>query len=551
VAAILALFAAMYVIPLGTRPLTTPDETRYSEIPREMLASGDWTVPRLCTVRYFEKPPLGYWLTAVSIAAFGENRFAVRLPSALATGLSALLVALLVRSATGSAAAARWSAFIFLTMPFVFALGVANILDAPFAAFVTAAVVFAFLGLEETRPAPRTAWLAAAGAAAGAAFLTKGFLGFVIPALVLGPFLAVQRRWRELATAPWVPLAVAIAVVLPWAIAIHASEPDYWRYFVMEEHFQRFLDPRKGQHPEPLWFLVPFLVGGPLMWTFVAPALAKRLPGVWAGQKRLILFCLSWLVLPFLFFSLSSGKLPTYILPCFAPMAALMGVAASRPPAPGSGLARRIGFAVSAAGAAAALAFLAAGPLLQARLRIYGPEEAPAAAVMLVALAAWLGISLLAAWTTDDTRALACAGLAPVPLLVALHFAVPARSIAGRAPERVLAEASSLVTPRTVFFADGYMAPAICWHYKTGRVFLTGEGELAYGLSYGEDKHHSVPMEEVAPRLLDPTRSVDAAVVFPSKRIAWLEPMLPKPDEVREANGVSFYFYRAPAGRGD
>ena len=548
-AAILALFAAIYLVPLGARPLTTPDETRYAEIPREMLASGDWTVPRLCTLRYFEKPPMGYWLTAMSMAAFGENRFAVRLPSALATGLSALLLALLVRSATGSAATARWSVLIFLTVPFVFALGVTNVLDAPFAASITATVVFAFMGLEETRPAKRVAWLAATGAAAGAAFLIKGFLGFVIPALVLVPFLAVQRRWREMATVPWVPLAVATAVVLPWAVAIHAREPDYWRYFIMEEHIQRFLDPRKGQHPEPLWFLVPFLVGGPMVWTFLAPAILKRLPGAWTAHRRLVLFCMTWLTMPFVFFSLSSGKLPTYILPCFAPLAVLLGLAASRPPASEPDRARRIGSAVSAFVAAAALVLVAAAPLLPEKLRIYGAGETISTALILMALAAWLVTSLSAVRMRDETRALACAGLGPVPLLIALHFAIPARSIAGRAPERVLVEASGLVTPKTLFFGDGYMAPAICWQYKTGRVFLTAKGELAYGLSHGDDKHHNVPMEEVASRLLDPRRGADAAVVFPTKRAAWVIPMLPRPDETREADGVSFYLYRAPAGR--
>jgi 4-amino-4-deoxy-L-arabinose transferase len=88
--AVPVLFLLLYLLPLGARPVVIPDEARYAEIPREMLASRDWVVPRLDGLRYFEKPVLGYWLNALSTALFGQNAFAMRLPSAVSTGLSAL-----------------------------------------------------------------------------------------------------------------------------------------------------------------------------------------------------------------------------------------------------------------------------------------------------------------------------------------------------------------------------------------------------------------------------------------------------------------------------
>ncbi len=93
---LLAFFLMIYILLLGVRDLIVPDETRYAEIPREMIADGDWVAPHLNGVRYFEKPVLGYWVHAGSILLFGENNFAVRLPSAMAVGLSALLIYMLI-----------------------------------------------------------------------------------------------------------------------------------------------------------------------------------------------------------------------------------------------------------------------------------------------------------------------------------------------------------------------------------------------------------------------------------------------------------------------
>ncbi len=76
------VFIGVYLLPLGLRPMVVPDEARYGVIPAEMIDTGDWVVPHLIGIRYFEKPVLGYWLTAVSFLGFGENTFALRLPSA-------------------------------------------------------------------------------------------------------------------------------------------------------------------------------------------------------------------------------------------------------------------------------------------------------------------------------------------------------------------------------------------------------------------------------------------------------------------------------------
>ncbi len=118
------MFLVLYVLPLGVRPLVIPDEARYAEIPREMLASGDWIVPRLNGLRYFEKPPLGYWLNAAAIWLFGENAFAIRFPSAVAAGLTAVLLFVWARRFTEDGATPWLATAVFLLSFEVLAIGV-------------------------------------------------------------------------------------------------------------------------------------------------------------------------------------------------------------------------------------------------------------------------------------------------------------------------------------------------------------------------------------------------------------------------------------------
>ena len=196
--ALLALFLFVYIMPLGVRLLVVPDETRYAEIPREMLASGDWIVPHLSGIRYFEKTPMGYWLGAAAITVFGENRFATRVPAALATGLSALMILLLVRRFTRSDGTAVLAAAIFLTCTEVFAIGVYNILDPVLSMFLTAAMLSFLLAHDEDDARRRYGLLALAGVCCGFAFLTNGhnFL-YLLARQLCSPFVCCLKRILE------------------------------------------------------------------------------------------------------------------------------------------------------------------------------------------------------------------------------------------------------------------------------------------------------------------------------------------------------------------
>ena len=323
--ALIVLFLFVYILPLGFRPLAIPDEARYGEIPREMLTSGDWVVPRLNGLKYFEKPVFGYWTNAVSLTVFGENAFALRLPSALSVGLSTLMIFLLVRKFSARETAAVLSPAIFLTCPLVLAMGHITVLDSLLSMLLTGALVcFFFSHMAENRRR-KNFFLALMGVFCGMAFLTKGFLAFAVPVLAVVPFLLWERRFKDLLKVPWIPMLTAFLVVLPWSLMIHFREGNFWNYFFWTEHIARFLHPISGQHPKPVWYFLPVLVGGALPWFIQAPAV---LPMVLKFELKspLMRFVLCWFLFPFLFFSVCSGKLIPYILPCFPPLAIVLSI---------------------------------------------------------------------------------------------------------------------------------------------------------------------------------------------------------------------------------
>ncbi len=319
----LLIFVVIYLIPLGARPVVTPDEARYGAIPAEMIATGEWVAPRLNGIRYFEKPVLGYWSIAVSQKIFGANAWAIRLPSALAIGFSALCLVLVSRRCHLPRGAGWYAGLACMTMLGMVITGTTSLLDGMFTGALTGSLAFFYMAWTATSRPSRISWLILFGGFCGLAFLIKGFLGLAVPAMVIAPFLIWMRRWRDCLLMPWIPMLVAGIVVAPWTIAVHIADPDYWHYFFWVEHIHRFTGGQEAQHPEPFWFFAPILLAVILPWTFALPLAIEGLVRKHGLDEPWIRFALCWLFIPIIFFSISSGKLPTYIIPC-VPAAALL-----------------------------------------------------------------------------------------------------------------------------------------------------------------------------------------------------------------------------------
>lgn len=404
-AALLA-FALVWFGTLDYRKLTKPDEGRYAEIPREMAASGDWLTPRLNDIKYFEKPPLQYWATAAAYTAFGENEWTARLWTGLTGFLGVLLAWLTGRRLFGPqagllAAATLASSLLYLGM------GHFNALDMGLAFFLEVAFCGFLLAQAHTHKEGGRRWMLLAWAGLALAVLSKGIVALVLTGATLVLYSLLTRDfspWRKFEFARGLALFVLIAA--PWFIAVSLANPEFAHFFFIHEHFERFLTKAHRRY-QPGWYFIPVLLVGALPWTTLA---LQSLVGAWRRRTETAFqprrFLLLWCVVVFGFFSASSSKLPSYILPLFPALALLLGDTLGRIGQIGRrALLGHIGMV-----AAIALVCLVLAPRVALRADAETPIEmiGPYADWLTASAALWLLGSLIAialAWKNQSTAA--------------------------------------------------------------------------------------------------------------------------------------------------
>jgi len=308
------------------RPLANPDEGRYSEISREMVASGDWVTPRLDGIKYFEKPPLQYWATAAVFEAFGQSETTARLYVALC-GLATLLAAAYAarRLGTNEVGAATLAAL--LASPYFMALATIVTLDMGVTLWTTV-TLWAFLLAEQEagRGGAARGWIALAWVATALAVLSKGLIGIVFAGAAVFFRSVLQRDLSAMRRLRWswgLPLCLAIAA--PWFVAVSRANPEFARFFFIHEHFERFLT-HEHRRVEPWWFFLPIVAAGFLPWALALPAAVAH---AWRSETgkpfQPLRVAILWSAFIVAFFSASGSKLPAYVLPVFPPLAYVLG----------------------------------------------------------------------------------------------------------------------------------------------------------------------------------------------------------------------------------
>ena len=314
-------------------PLLLPDEGRYVGVAWHMLISGDFLTPRLDDMPFFHKPPLFYWLTAASLAVFGDNAWAARLCSVLAATGLVTVFHLFLRRYAGGRAASR-TALILAVQPFLFGAAHYANLDMLVAALMGLTVMAGADAVFRREQQRLDGWaLTAMYVAAAAGFMAKGLIGVVLPGGVLFFWLMGRRRYRAVLRLLWWPgILLFLVLTLPWMLVMQERHPGFFDYFIIYQHFQRFLE--KGfNNQHAFWFYVPVVLAltlpwsiqlwrwcqaqGPLKTAFVPPA-----EGPEQVDRRVLRgLMLSWLLVVLVFFSIPSSKLVGYVIGVLPPLA--------------------------------------------------------------------------------------------------------------------------------------------------------------------------------------------------------------------------------------
>jgi len=316
---------------LGSLPLVDVDEPVYGQVGKEMASAGlvGWLTPHNGGLPWFDKPPLFYWLTALSMRLFGVSEFAARFPSALlAMDLVAVTCALARRAYPQTPRAALWAGFALATSVQFFLLARAAVTDMTLALMLTSALLALYAWMQTDRGR----WIALAGVMTGLAALTKGPVALVLIGVQTIAYLCLTRQVKRLLSpALWGGFALCLVVALPWFLAmIHLHRRLFIDGFLEANNITRYL---QAEHREtsPFWFFLPVLLGGFFPWSLALPGaliLAWR-QGQEAWRARLAdnpaLFLGLWVALVFVFFSASQTKLWTYIFPLSPAAAVLVG----------------------------------------------------------------------------------------------------------------------------------------------------------------------------------------------------------------------------------
>jgi 4-amino-4-deoxy-L-arabinose transferase-like glycosyltransferase len=321
IALLIALSVSVFFFNIGSHGLWEPDESRYAEIAREMLESGDWIVPHLNYVVYVEKPPLLYWLVAASFAALGVTEFAARLAIAVAAIATVAATYLFALDGYGRRTALIAAATL-ATSPLFAAMAQVLTTDMLLTALTTLALFALYAHWKNGG-----AWCWIAYAAMGLGILAKGPVAIALPAASLATFLWWQAELRGALARFHVlsGLILVVAIAAPWFVAVAQRVPGFVAFYFIGEHLRRFFEVDYS-HAEPAWFYLPVLFVGLFPWSLVAPFAPWR--HLMENPARR--FAVTSAAAIVVFFSLANAKLITYILPALPVLAIIAGDAIAR-----------------------------------------------------------------------------------------------------------------------------------------------------------------------------------------------------------------------------
>lgn len=326
------LIALFFGIFLGNRPLLTPDEGRYVEIPREMVESGDYVTPHLNYLKYFEKPPLFYWLESLPVQFFGLNEWGLRTVPAFLGLIGCLAVYIAGRRLFGRPEGLLAS-FSLATSLLYFVMSHLIIPDILVTLCLTLCLLAFILGNQTPQGWKRNTLYWAMYAAAGLAVLSKGLIGIIFPGMIIFAWLCCTQKWRDLKNY-CLPSGIALFLIItfPWHVLVQMKNPEFFHFYFIEQQFLRYFTPYAGRE-QPIWFFPLTVIAGFFPWILFFPWI-PRVSSTKINLEKVKQFCqrhqnevflLLWIVLITLFFTFSHSLLVSYALPVMPALALLNG----------------------------------------------------------------------------------------------------------------------------------------------------------------------------------------------------------------------------------
>jgi 4-amino-4-deoxy-L-arabinose transferase-like glycosyltransferase len=486
---LLICFCLVWFYTLGGRTLVPTDEGRYAEIAREMAATGDFLTPHLNGIKYFGKPPLQAWTTALAFSVFGLGEWQARLWTGLC-GLAGIFMVFLAGGRLYNAATGITAALVLGSSFFWAAAAHVSSYDMGLSAMLTCALC-ALLIAQRPAASPREQrnWMFGCWAGMALAVLSKGLVGIVLPGVVLVLYTLVSRDWRIWGRLHIVPgLALFLAIAAPWFVLVSLENPEFPAFFFIREHVGRFTSDVHSRQ-EPWHYFLPFLVVGMTPWFGVLAQSLRHGGRATAAGFDPGRFLVVWAGSIFVFFSLSHAKLPAYILPVFPALALLI----ARHLESATHKAIIVAAAPLALLGAAVLVFQWIGPALIKNMHELTPAQRGYMHWITGAAALLLLGGIAAAWLARRARAwaltvLAAAGFLAGQALMLGHEPL-GRDKAGVAH---LAAVRSEITPQTPIYAVGQYEYALPF-YLGRTLIMVYKAEDAMRLDLERRPHLWIP----------------------------------------------------------
>ena len=338
---LLTVILAIRVFTLGLYPLYDPSESRYAEMGRKMLETGNWVTPLIdYGIPFWGKPPLSVWMTAASLGLGGVNDFFARLPSFLLSIGIAWIIFYLASVQRGRDAA--WTAIIILTSSVLFFVMAGTVAMDPCMCFgVTLALASFWHALREGK----TYWgyLFFIGLSIG--LMAKGPITLVLTGISLGLWTAITGQWVRVWTRfPWIKgILLLLCISVPWFLIAEQKTPGFLEYFFIGEHWKRFTesgwqgDLYGSGRAKPYGMIWIYWLGAAFPWSLVfiiilvTALVKKKSVELFHSNDGWRLYCLLWMLSPLVFFTFSANNIWTDVLPGLPGFALLLSDWLNRP----------------------------------------------------------------------------------------------------------------------------------------------------------------------------------------------------------------------------